>query len=103
MDPYIELLAAFVERGTLDDSEFEERFFALFKGDTTMFPDDEFLVLDKLFGDVDAYERDPGLRGGAYLDEAGLRASAHEALAKLRDFAAALVWGPSVVPQRDML
>lgn len=88
LDPYIELLAGFVERSSLNSSAFEERFFALYKGDATMFPDDEFLVLDKLFGDLDAFEPNPDLRGESYLDEDGLRASAQEALAKLRDLAA---------------
>ncbi|HEX2092750.1 MAG TPA: colicin immunity domain-containing protein [Longimicrobiaceae bacterium] len=87
LDPYIELLAEFVEQGGLDAGSFEERFFALFKGDATMFPDDEFLVLDRLFGDVDAFEPDPEVRGAGHLDEEGLRASAREALAKLRHLA----------------
>ena len=49
LDPYIELPAAFVERGELDGLAFQTRFLELFKGDETMFPDEEFLVLDKLF------------------------------------------------------
>jgi hypothetical protein len=87
LDPYIELLAAFVEQGSLDVSTFEKRFLELFKGDETMFPDEEFLVLDKLFGDVDVFEADPGLRDEDHLDEHGLRASATATLMKLRDLA----------------
>ena len=83
LDPYIELLAAFLEQGTVDSSTFEKRYLELFKGDPTMFPDEEFLVLDKLFADVDAFEADPDLRGEDNLDEHRLRASAEEALRKL--------------------
>ena len=84
LDPYIDLLAAFVERNELDGPAFETRFLKLFKGDETMFPDEEFFVLDKLFGDVDAYEPDSDLRGEDNIDDDELRASAVESLAKLR-------------------
>lgn len=84
LDPYIELLEAFLEQRTLDSSTFEKRYLELFKGDPTMFSDEEFLVLDKLFADVDMFEADPDLRAEDNLDEPGLRASAEEALRKLR-------------------
>lgn len=86
LDPYVELLAAFVEQGSMDGSTFEKRFLELFKSDQTMFPDDEFLVLDELFGVVDAFEADPALRGDDYLDEHNLRVNAADALTKLRGF-----------------
>lgn len=89
LDPYIELLAAFLEQGSIDSATFETRFFELFKADETMFPDEEFLVLDKLFGDLDTFEPNPDLRDEGDLDEQELRASATEALTRLLDLAAA--------------
>lgn len=88
LNPYIELLTTFLEQETLDSSTFEKLYLELFKGDATMFPDEEFLVLDKLFADVDAFQADPDLRDQYDLDEQGLRASATEALRKLRNLAA---------------
>jgi hypothetical protein len=86
LDPYIELLAAFVEQG-MDAKTFEARYLQLFKQDETMFPDEEFLVLDALFGDVDMFEADPELRDSEHLDEPALRASAARSLARLRELA----------------
>ena len=88
LDPYIELLAAFVEQGSIDGTMFEKRFSEMFQEEETRFPEAEFLVLDKLFGDVDAFEPNAELRDEDYLDEQGLRVGAAEALAKLRDLAA---------------
>lgn len=88
LDRYIELLAELVEHG-MDAKTFEARFLQLFKQDATMFPDEEFLVLDALFGDVDMFEADPELRDPDHLDEPALRASAARSLVRLRELAAA--------------
>jgi Bacterial self-protective colicin-like immunity len=85
--PYIELVEAFVERG-LPAEEFQRRYLDAVKADQTILPDDEFVVVDGLFGDADFYEPDPALReqlAGA-LDEAELRRRAATALSRLRAF-----------------
>lgn len=84
IDPYIDLLAAFVERGELDALAFDQRFADLHQRDQTMHADNEFAVLDELFGAVDAFEPVPEIRQPDHLDDEGLRAAAAEALVKLR-------------------
>ncbi len=83
MNKYIMLLKNFVYRKISAD-EFERRFLELFKGETALMPEREFHILDKLFGDVDAYCSDPDLIDPQFdIDENELRSSAQEALAEL--------------------
>ncbi len=77
------LLKDFVARKISAD-EFERRFLELFKGETALMPEREFHILDKLFGDVDAYCSDPDLIDPRFdIDEDELRSSAQEALDQL--------------------
>lgn len=85
LHPYIELVAAFVEHG-LPAEEFQRRYLDAVKSDQTILPDEEFAVVDGLFGDADFYVPDPALRGqiAGALDEAELYRRANAALARLR-------------------
>jgi hypothetical protein len=80
---YLGLLRDFAER-KLTGPEFEEKYLALFKNDPIRLTGREFLILDKVFSDVDEYVSDPELRqdvGG--LDDEQLRSSAQHALNRL--------------------
>jgi hypothetical protein len=56
----------------------------MFKNDTASRPEAEFLVLDRLFGDVDAFCSDPTIRGPDDLDEDELRNKCREAFIALQ-------------------
>jgi Bacterial self-protective colicin-like immunity len=87
--PYIELVSAFVD-SQIDPTSFERQYFALYLNDQTSWSDEEFAVLDKLFGDADAFEPDPEVRAEMSddaIDETELRRCAAEALPKLRKLA----------------
>lgn len=58
---YVVLISAFVE-DRLTASEFEQLFLALFKLDPGGRPQFEYAALEQLFGDVDAFVDDVGLR-----------------------------------------
>ncbi len=85
LEPYINLLSSFL-KADISASDFESQYLNLYKSDTTLFPDDEFLILDQLFGDVDAFSADPNLRDSGDLDETELRRRVMSALDKLKGF-----------------
>jgi len=80
--PYLDLLTSFTQ-SKLSATEFESRFFELFKHDETDWPEPVFLVLDRLFGAVDAFCVDPKLREERDLDEEQLRSVCQETLTSL--------------------
>ena len=64
--------------------EFEVVFLRLYKADPTAWPADVFDVLDRFFGDVDAFCSDPALRDEVHgIDEEELRRSAQATLERL--------------------
>ncbi|MGA9380692.1 MAG: colicin immunity domain-containing protein [Phormidium sp.] len=82
---YTKLLKDFVSNKISSD-EFEFRFLELFKSESFFDSEREFQILDKLFGDVDAYCCDPDLFDPEFdIDEAELRSSAQEALNALEE------------------
>lgn len=81
--PYINLLSCFVT-GNISGTDLESQYFSLYKNETTLFPDEEFLILDKLFGDIDAFVAEPNLRDEECLDEEELQEHCLIALEKLR-------------------
>lgn len=83
LQPYIDLLSGFVERG-LPAATFERRFLEVYKNDPTMFSDEEFLVLDGVFGDMHAFVAEDDLRDEGDLDEREPRTRCEAALARLR-------------------
>jgi len=79
---YINLLTLFVT-GKISAVAFEHRYLELFKNDSTIYSETLFLILDKLFGDVDAFCADSTLRDEFDLDEKQLRQACIQTLAKL--------------------
>lgn len=87
---YFALMESFIS-GQIQAVEFETSYLAMFKADQRMFPELIFLVLDRLFADVDIFVADPTLRAKLRvepilqdtLDEAQLLQRAQEAHAKL--------------------
>jgi hypothetical protein len=90
LEPYLELVADFVE-GRTPATDFQYRYSRTYLNDPTGWTDEEFAVLDTLFGDVDSFEADPNLRAEVIdaLDEPALRSRAAEALAGIRRLAGA--------------
>lgn len=82
LTPYRNLLSSFVI-GNISATEFESQYFSLYKNETTLFPDQQFLILDKLFADIDAFVADPDLRDEDDLDERELQNHCLIALQKL--------------------
>jgi hypothetical protein len=80
--PYVELLESFLQ-DRVDANAFERAYLDLFTEDETDWPENEFLVLDELFADVDAFCDDPDLRDPGDLDETQLRERVRVALDKL--------------------
>lgn len=85
LKPYIDLLSSFVN-GKISASEFEQQYLDLYLHDQTIWSDDLFSVLDKLFGDVDAYVADPFLRDTDDVDETQLKQSGQTTLEYLKNF-----------------
>ncbi len=84
LSDYLELIEQFVD-GRITAERFEAVFLPKFKTETTHLPDDVFNILDGLFGDVDDYVSDPGLRAEAGgLDDEQLRTCARNAYNELR-------------------
>lgn len=75
-------LDGFVD-GSIGAQQFERDYLALFKGDQIRRSEREFLLLDQLFADVDAFVADPALRDEGDLDAEQLLASARRTLAEL--------------------
>jgi hypothetical protein len=81
---YIRLLKDFINNKISSD-EFEFQFMELFKKDF-FYSEIEFQILDKLFGDVDAYCSDSALFDPEFdIDEAQLRLSVKQALKALEE------------------
>ncbi|HYL05983.1 MAG TPA: colicin immunity domain-containing protein [Thermoanaerobaculia bacterium] len=80
---YVALIGRLVE-GAIDARSFQYEYFAIFKNDSTMHPEDAFNVLDRLFAMTDSFVADPDLREEGDLDEHQLREAAASALRKLR-------------------
>lgn len=75
IEEYLSLIWAFVS-GSLTASEFEGMYLELFKSDECIRDEAIFLVLDRLFSDVDVFCADSSIRGPDDLDDNGLRLAA---------------------------
>lgn len=75
LEEYLTLIFAFVTR-EIDGKDFEHKYLELFKSDETIRDEPIYLLLDKLFSDVDIYSADPALGGENTLDDDGLRKQA---------------------------
>lgn len=82
LSEYRDLIRDFVDRG-ISVGEFERRYLRMFKDDPTIRSEDEYGILNQLFGDVDAFSPDPELRSTDAVDEEQLRAAAQSALVAL--------------------
>lgn len=87
---YIGIVQRFIQ-GDLPVDEFQLQYLNMFKDETRRLSDPLFELLDRLFGDVDAYCGDPATRKelnathpGFYLDESELRLRAMHAVEGLR-------------------
>ncbi|WP_293353042.1 MULTISPECIES: colicin immunity domain-containing protein [unclassified Microcoleus] len=82
---YIRLLKDFVNNKISSD-EFESQFLEIFQNEKLFDSEREFQILDKLFGDVDAYCGDSDLFDSEFdIDEAELRLSVQQALNALEE------------------
>lgn len=79
---YRQLIQSFLDR-RITAAEFEEGFLSSFKSEPNGMSHSLFLLLDKLFSDVDAFCADEELREDDDLDEDQLREACAEALAAL--------------------
>lgn len=82
LDEYIELISRFI-RGQISAKKFEEDYLELFKSDGTIREESVFLILDRLFSDVDMYFSDPEIRGDHDLNDEELLSAAKRAYARL--------------------
>ena len=82
LNPYIELIESFLSN-QISPFEFQRKYLDMFKEDDSEGTEEEYEVLNDLFGDVDAFYADPELRGPDDLDENGLRRHSEIALKKL--------------------
>jgi hypothetical protein len=80
---YTRLIEKFVG-GEISAQVFQQRYLPLFKSDDSAFPEPIFLILDKLFSDVDCYCSDPAIRDSEELDDEQLRECTETAFAALR-------------------
>jgi hypothetical protein len=80
---YMLLLETFLTN-KISASEFEHEYLVLFKGDTAIRPEAEFLILDKLFASVDAFCPDPEICDEDDMNEDQLREECSEALRRLK-------------------
>lgn len=83
LSEYIRLIKAFLER-QIEAQTFERLYLETFKSDATAWSEDEYEVLNDLFGDLDAFCDDPELCGPDDLTETQLRERAAVALEKLQ-------------------
>ena len=81
--PYWALIEAFVQ-GRLRPAEFESIYLGLYLNDPTMWSQDLFDILDRLFGVVEDYYADPSLREDDDPDGEQLKRSAQRALDELK-------------------
>lgn len=84
LEGYIELISSFLNN-QISVLDFERMYLDKFKNDTSDFIEDEYTVLNNLFGDVDAFCADPGLRDSEDLDEAQLKQQCKAAVERLRE------------------
>lgn len=84
--PYIELLTEFLEERISVD-KFQESFLTKFKGEDKFSSDEEYKILDSLFGDVDSYcdEKSELFDPEFDLTEAELRESVKQTLEQLQE------------------
>ena len=80
---YVTLLSALVS-GRIEPEAFEATYLLRFKSEQTELPKEIFAVLDRLFGEVDAYCADPEVRGSDDIGNEELLASSRKALAELQ-------------------
>ena len=83
MKYYAELIESLCKK-EISAVEFEEQFLHQYKNDPTVWSEDEFAILDELFGVVDAFCADPQLRDESDEDEEQLREACTMALGKMR-------------------
>ncbi len=69
--------------GRISPVQFESKYLQRFKSETITFPESVFMVLDRLFADVDAYCADSSIRDPGDLGDTELIASAKRALFEL--------------------
>lgn len=81
---YVHLLEK-CSTGQISAIEFEREFLTLFKGHTTIRPEAEFLILDKLFASVDAFCSDLEIRDEDDLNEEDLRQECREAVKAIKE------------------
>lgn len=86
---YTNLIEEFLKK-SISVSDFEKTYLEKFKQETGEMEEEEFLILDNLFAEVDAYTDD--LKAVAdepeyYIDENQLRASAEKTLEELKKLA----------------
>jgi hypothetical protein len=83
---YILLIRDFVDH-RIAAKDFERKYLDLFKADDSSRPDTQFMILDRLFSDVDAFVGDLKVLDRRFaIDEAELRACAASALKELEAF-----------------
>lgn len=85
---YVRLIGAFLE-GRIDTETFERLYLEKFKTDATDWSEDEYEVLNNLFGDIDAFCSEPELCGPEDLNETELRQRSAIAVEKLQRLALA--------------
>lgn len=86
INTYVELLSKFLS-GQMSVLDFQRAYLSKFKMEAVRFDDSTYGVLDKLFGDIDAYTSDQELlmeNPSYYLDEDGLRDRVAQALNDLQ-------------------
>ena len=90
---YLSLLKQFLENQLSADA-FQSQYLEMFKHDNRPLDSALFNILDTLFGDIDSFVSDPGLRSelesqtpGFYLDEPTLRRRVSDAYAELKHHA----------------
>jgi hypothetical protein len=86
INSYLALLSEFLN-GQMGVLDFQSAYLSKFKMETARFDDPTFDLLDRLFGDVDAYTSDQELLAenpSYYLDEDGLRIRVTQALNDLQ-------------------
>lgn len=83
---YKTLIHDFVEKN-IDVTHFEHEYLRMFKNQQGFLPEPTFEILDRLFGDVDAFCSDPALLGNDNLNEEQLRERCASAYSKLNAIA----------------
>jgi hypothetical protein len=91
-DKYLPLMSKFIS-GEMSVVDFQTSYLSLFKNESERLDSASFKILDMLFGDIDSFVLDSGLRAelesqnpGFYLDELTLRRRVADACEDLRKF-----------------